>query len=93
MIYAWARAGINLPHSSRQQYNAGQQIPVGQAKVGDLIFLAHNTSNPGTIHHVAMIYSPGQIIEAQQTGVPVHIRSFRGAAEPEIMPYAVRLAA
>lgn len=91
VLYAWAKVGINLPHSSRQQYNAGQRVPIGQAKVGDLIFLANSTDNPATIHHVAMIYAPGQIIEAQQTGVPVHVRIFRGPAEPEIMPYAVRL--
>jgi peptidoglycan DL-endopeptidase CwlO len=91
MIYAWARAGVTLTHSSREQYNAGAHIPLAEAQVGDLIFLATTTANPATIHHVAMIYTTGQIIEAQTFGVPVHVRSFAGPAEPEIMPLAVRL--
>lgn len=92
MIYAWSRAGVSLPHSSREQYKSGPRVPLGQAKAGDLIFLATDTSNPATIHHVAMIDAPGQIIEAQTTGVPVHLRQFAGGREPEIMPYVVRLA-
>jgi len=51
-------------------------------------------------HHVAMIWSitpgsstgAGQIIEAQDFNVPVHIRPWRGTAEPEAMPFGVRLA-
>jgi cell wall-associated NlpC family hydrolase len=90
-IYAWAHAGVTLTHSSRQQYNAGTRVPLADARAGDLIFLANNPADPNTIHHVAMITAPGQIIEAQTTGVPVHIRPFADAAEPQIMPYVVRL--
>lgn len=91
MIYAWAHAGVTLTHSSREQYNAGIRVPLTDARPGDLIFLATNTADPNTIHHVAMITAPGQIIEAQTTGVPVHLRPYAGPTEPEIMPYAVRL--
>ena len=92
VLHAWARAGIALPRTSRQQYHAGQRIPLAAARPGDLIFLATDITNPGTIHHVAMVNSPGTIIEAQQTGTPVHVRPYRGADEPEIMPFAVRVA-
>ena len=91
MIYAFARAGIQLPHSSRQQYQAGHHIPLQQARPGDMIFLATNPADPTTIHHVALIHSPGHIIEAQTFDVPVHTRPYAGPAEPEIMPSAVRL--
>jgi cell wall-associated NlpC family hydrolase len=91
MLYAWARAGVSLPHSSPEQYRAGPHVPLSQARPGDMIFLATDTATPATIHHVAMVYTPGWIIEAQTFGVPVHIRPFAGTGEPEIMPYVVRL--
>jgi cell wall-associated NlpC family hydrolase len=90
MIYAWAQVGVPLPHSSGVQYNAGRRVPIGQARPGDLIFLSNNGDTTG-IHHVAMVWSPTEIIEAQQTGVPVHVRKYAGPSEPQIMPYAVRL--
>lgn len=94
MVYAWAQLGVALPHFSGDQAKAGTRIPLTQARPGDLIFLSSNHADSG-IHHVAMIFYPDgaspRIIEAQQTGVPVHIRTYRGPAEPEIMPYAVRL--
>jgi cell wall-associated NlpC family hydrolase len=91
MVYAWARAGIALPHSSRGQYHAGTRIPITHAGPGDLVFLATDTADPTTIHHVAMIHSPGHIIEAQTFGVPVHIRPLATATQRGLMPQAVRL--
>lgn len=91
MLHAWAQVDVGLPHSSALQYARGRQVPISAAAPGDLIFLS-TTGSPAGIHHVAMVWSPGQIIEAQDFGVPVHVRSYRGPAEPEIMPFAVRLA-
>jgi cell wall-associated NlpC family hydrolase len=96
-LYSWAQAGVDLPHYSGDQYNLGRRIPITQAAPGDLVFLANASEG---IHHVAMIWSvdagsttgSGQIIEAQDFNVPVHIRKWRGGDEPEVMPYAVRLA-
>jgi cell wall-associated NlpC family hydrolase len=90
MIYAFASVGIALPHSSRAQFDAGQRVPLSRARPGDLIFLSSD-GTAGGIHHVAMVWSATQIVEAQNFGVPVHVRAFAGAAEPEIMPVAVRL--
>jgi cell wall-associated NlpC family hydrolase len=91
MVYAWARVGIALPHSSRAQYHAGSRIPITRARPGDLVFLATDTTNPATIHHVAMIHSPGHIIEAQTFGVPVHIRPLATASQRGLMAHAIRL--
>jgi cell wall-associated NlpC family hydrolase len=71
-------------------------VPVVAARPGDLVFLANPSEG---IHHVAMVWSldagtttgAGQIIEAQDFNVPVHVRKWRGIDEPEVMPYAVRL--
>jgi peptidoglycan DL-endopeptidase CwlO len=90
MLRAWQAAGVTLPRTSREQYYAGSYLPVNTAQVGDLIFYAYDIGDPSTIHHVAMYLGDGTIIEAQQTGVPVHIRPFR-FDEGELMPFAVRV--
>lgn len=89
MLQAYRSAGVTLPRVSRQQYRAGAYLPVEQAQAGDLLFWAYDPSNPATIHHVAMYLGDGTIVEAQQTGVPVHIRPVRWT-EKELMRQAVR---
>jgi hypothetical protein len=89
MLRAYESAGITLPRVSRDQYKAGAMLPVQDAQPGDLIFLATDPSDPTTIHHVAMYLGDGKIVEAQQTGVPVHTRAF-SFDEGEVVPQAVR---
>ena len=96
-LYAWAQVGIDLIHYAPSQYVVGRRVPITQVRPGDLVFLANPSEG---MHHVAMIWSvdpgsavgAGQIIEAQDFNVPVHIRPWRGVNEPEAVPYAVRLA-
>jgi cell wall-associated NlpC family hydrolase len=89
MLQAYRSAGVTLPRVSRQQYRAGAMLSVTEAQPGDLLFWAYDTRNPDTIHHVAMYLGDGKIVEAQQTGVPVHIRPVRWG-EAELMDQAVR---
>lgn len=89
MLRAYESAGINLPRVSRDQYNAGAMLPVRQAQPGDLLFWAYDPSNPSTIHHVAMYLGGNRMVEAQQTGVPVHTRKM-SFDEGELVPQAVR---
>jgi cell wall-associated NlpC family hydrolase len=89
MLQAYRSAGVTLPRVSRQQYRAGAMLPVEQAQPGDLLFWGYDTSNPDTIHHVAMYLGDGKIVEAQQTGVPVHIRPVKWG-EAELLAQAVR---
>nr|WP_284747527.1 C40 family peptidase [Amycolatopsis sp. RTGN1] len=89
MLRAYESAGIILPRVSRDQYHAGALLPVRDAQPGDLLFLANDPSNPDTIHHVMMYLGDGKVVEAQQTGVPVHTRPF-SFDEAEVVPQAVR---
>ncbi len=84
---AYKAAGITLPRVSRDQYNAGQRIPRGSWRNGDLVFYASDTSRPSTIHHVAIYIGGGRILHAPRTGEVVRIREMwtRG-----LMYYAVR---
>jgi cell wall-associated NlpC family hydrolase len=98
-LFAWAGGGVSLPHLASAQYTspAGVHVPVTSIAPGDLVFLSSDGTVAG-IHHVAIIWSvtgkpdgSGQIIEAQDYGVPVHIRTWRGTGEAEVMPLALRL--
>ncbi|GAA3541433.1 C40 family peptidase [Amycolatopsis ultiminotia] len=89
MLRAYESAGVVLPRVSRDQYKAGAMLPVHEAQPGDLVFLATDPADPATIHHVAMYLGDGKIVEAQQTGVPVHVRPF-SFDEAEVVPQAVR---
>lgn len=89
MNQAYRSAGVTLPRTSREQYRAGALLPVEQAQPGDLLFWAYDRGDPATIHHVAMYLGDGKIVEAQQTGVPVHVRPVKWG-EAELVSQAVR---
>ncbi len=86
-LYAWAQVGVYLPHYSGYQYNYGKHVAASALQPGDLVFYAYNTSNPATIHHVAIYKGNNQIIEAPQSGSYVKISPMRwsgyiGATRP-----------
>lgn len=67
MVYAWAKAGVSIPRSSRSQYAGLTRIPTGAAQPGDLIF----TRNP--VGHVGMYLGNGQMIASPRTGDVVKV--------------------
>ncbi len=66
MVYSFAGAGIKMPRTSGEQYNAGRKILPAQAKPGDLIFFGPNGSQS-----VAMYLGNGQMLEATEPAVTV----------------------
>ncbi|MCA1672308.1 MAG: C40 family peptidase [Actinobacteria bacterium] len=88
MMRAYESAGVTLPRTSREQYWAGAQLPVREAQPGDLIFWAYDTSDPDSIHHVAMYLGNGQMVEAANPSVPLRQRAV-SFDEKELMPLAV----
>ncbi|MDT5067982.1 MAG: peptidoglycan DL-endopeptidase RipB [Mycobacterium sp.] len=81
--YAFAGVGVLLPRFSGDQYNAGRKVPPSQAKRGDVLFWG-----PGGGQHEALYLGGGQMIEAQQTGVPVKISPVRTGG---MTPYVTRM--
>jgi len=75
--YAWAQAGVLLPRTSRDQWNApGVRITtMAHLQPGDLVFFASDVSDPSTIFHVALSLGGDAMIEAPQTGDVVKIES------------------
>lgn len=81
--YAFAGVGILLPRFSGAQYDAGRKVPPSEAKRGDLLFWG-----AGGGQHEALYLGGGQMLEAQQTGVPVKISPVRTAG---MTPYVTRI--
>ena len=65
--YAWAQAGVSLPHYSRAQYQMGPRIPVAAIQPGDLIF----SRTP--IGHVAIYIGNGKMVHAPRRNDVVKI--------------------
>jgi cell wall-associated NlpC family hydrolase len=86
-LQAWGRQGVSLPHSSTMQYAITEHVDLGSLRPGDLLFYATDTSDPGTIHHVAIYAGGGQMVEAPYTGAQVRVSSIYRSG---MMPYAGR---
>ena len=82
ILYAFAGAGIKLPHYSGSQYNMGRKIPSAQMRRGDVIFYG-----PGGSQHVTLYLGNGQMIEAPYTGSVVKISPVRTSG---MTPFVVR---
>lgn len=68
-MWAFAQAGISLPHSAAAQYGYGTHVPVSQLQPGDLVFFAEG----GYIGHVGIYIGGGDMIDAPHTGADVGI--------------------
>jgi cell wall-associated NlpC family hydrolase len=80
-MYAWAAAGVYLPHSAEMQYDSLPHVDINSLVPGDLVFYG------SPIHHVGMFVGGGTMIEAPHTGAFVRYSSiyrpdFAGAARP-----------
>jgi cell wall-associated NlpC family hydrolase len=65
MQYSYSRAGVALPRTSQEQLNAGQHVPLDQARPGDLVIYRGDAS------HVAMYVGNGQVVHAPYPGARV----------------------
>jgi cell wall-associated NlpC family hydrolase len=65
--YAYAAAGIYLPHSSSMQSTMGTPVAYSDLQPGDLVFFYTPVS------HVAMYIGNGQIVQASTYGQPVAV--------------------
>lgn len=65
MQWSYAQAGVALPRTSQAQRYAGRQIPLSEARPGDLVIYRGDAS------HVGMYMGNGQVIHAPYPGAPV----------------------
>ncbi|MEI7547024.1 MAG: NlpC/P60 family protein [Actinomycetota bacterium] len=79
--WAWAQAGVSMPHVSRLQFASLPHVDVSQAHPGDLLFYY------SPIGHVGLYLGNDQMVHAPQTGsfvsiTNVHWNKVVGAARP-----------
>jgi cell wall-associated NlpC family hydrolase len=67
--YAYAAAGVRLPHSSRAQSTMGTAVSRSDLQPGDLVFFRSPVS------HVGMYIGGGRMVHAATFGVPVQVTS------------------
>jgi cell wall-associated NlpC family hydrolase len=72
VMWAWAQAGVDLPHYSGAQFEDTTPVPVADMEPGDILFYG-----PGGDEHEAMYVGNGEMIEAPYTGAVVHITPIR----------------
>ncbi|MDQ3751662.1 MAG: NlpC/P60 family protein [Actinomycetota bacterium] len=80
-MWAWAHAGLLLPHNSGAQFAATARVAAGDWQPGDLLFFG------SPIHHVGMYIGDGEMVEAPYTGAFVQVSSamrsdYVGAGRP-----------
>jgi peptidoglycan DL-endopeptidase CwlO len=66
-MYAYAAAGINLPHSSRAQSQLGRPVSRSELLPGDLVFFYQPVS------HVGLYIGNGRMVHARTQGQPVAV--------------------
>jgi cell wall-associated NlpC family hydrolase len=80
-MWAWAHAGVTLPHSSEMQYAVLPHVAQSDLQPGDLVFFY------SPIHHVGLYVGGGRMIDSPYTGTVVQMRPvewsvYVGAARP-----------
>jgi peptidoglycan DL-endopeptidase CwlO len=79
-MWAWAQAGVYLPHSSASQYSSLPHVDVSDMQPGDLLFFY------SPISHVALYIGSGLMIHARHPGADgaVQIGSVSGYGTPVV---------
>jgi len=75
MMWAWARGGHSLPHSSYAQYAMTRHIALSQLLPGDLVFF-------DSLGHVGLYIGDGMMIHAPHTGDVVRVASIYAWSTP-----------
>ncbi|MBL1068946.1 bifunctional lytic transglycosylase/C40 family peptidase [Streptomyces sp. 7-21] len=84
---AYASVGIDLPRVANDQWNAGPHPGRDELLPGDLVFFAHDLTDPRSIYHVGIYVGGGYMIDAPYTGAvvrfdPIDSADYYGATRP-----------
>lgn len=69
VMYAWAQAGVSLPHYSVSQYEDTTRISESQLSPGDLVF--YDTGGGAQPGHVTIYVGNGRVVTADSPGTTV----------------------
>lgn len=85
--WCYGTAGIELPRTSREQFDWCEKISVDELKAGDLLFY-QNESSGGEIGHVAIYIGDGKVYEA---GDPIGVYDNNDNWHQDNLLYAGRI--
>lgn len=71
----YSQYGIKLPRTADQQAHMGVKTSISKLQPGDLVAWQGGYRGPNYVGHIAIYLGGGRILEAQQQGVPVHVRA------------------
>jgi cell wall-associated NlpC family hydrolase len=74
--WAWARAGVNLPHYTVDQWHAGTATAASSLVPGDLVLTPGADGTLSNPQHVGMFIGQGLVVEAPQTGDVVKVVTY-----------------
>ncbi len=82
--WSWAQAGVVMPRTAQEQYDAIAHVPLSDLQPGDLLFWDDGTTS---VQHVAMYLGADTVIQAPYTGAdvgfaPVWVDGLVGAGRP-----------
>ena len=72
-MWAWAQAGVGLPHYSKAQYDSLPHVPLNALQPGDLVFFY------SSISHVGIYIGGGQMVDAANPALGVRVAGIGGA--------------
>ncbi|MFB7667503.1 NlpC/P60 family protein [Kitasatospora sp. NPDC056138] len=78
---AWRAAGVSLPRTTWDQWNAGRHVSKSDLQPGDLVFYFDD------LHHVGIYVGDGKVLHAPRKGknvqiVPMDVMPYMGAIRP-----------
>lgn len=73
--WSWGQAGVSLPRTAQEQYDAIPHVPMSDLQPGDLVFWDDGTSS---VQHVGMYVGNGDVVDAPHTGDVVRIQAIWG---------------
>ena len=77
VMMAYRTAGISIARTSEQQWATEQQVPASAVQPGDLVFFAGADGTKTAPGHVGLVIGNGQMIDAPEVGIPIHIVSYK----------------
>lgn len=76
--YSYAAAGLAVPRTAQQQYDATRRLPAGaDLQPGDLLFFG---TGPRAVDHVGIALGDGRMVDAPHTGALVRAEADRVGA-------------
>jgi cell wall-associated NlpC family hydrolase len=76
MQWAWAKAGIDLPHYTVDQWHSGVATDEAHISPGDLVLTPGSDGMLANPQHVGMYIGRGLVLEAPQTGDVVKVVTY-----------------